>query len=134
VGQSSSQRRAIRKLLVANRGEIALRVIRACRELDIATVAVHSVADRDAPFVQAADEAVLIPAASSSYLRVDAILDAARRVQADAIHPGRYLFNLLFNIIIIKLPKIAPNYFLYFYNLFVNSANIWILLIFFSFL
>lgn len=82
---------SIRKLLVANRGEIALRVMRACRELDIATVAVHSVADLDAPFVQAADEAVLIgdgPAASSSYLRVDAILDAARRVGADAIHPG----------------------------------------------
>ena len=88
------RRRSIRKLLVANRGEIALRVMRACRELDIATVAVHSVADLDAPFVQAADEAVLIgdgPAASSSYLRVDAILDAARRVGADAIHPGTIL-------------------------------------------
>jgi acetyl/propionyl-CoA carboxylase alpha subunit len=83
--------RAIRKLLIANRGEIALRVMRACRELDIATVAVHSVADLDAPFVQAADEAVLIgdgPAAASSYLLIDSILDAAKRVGADAIHPG----------------------------------------------
>jgi acetyl/propionyl-CoA carboxylase alpha subunit len=102
------RRTSIRKLLVANRGEIALRVMRACRELDIATVAVHSVADLDAPFVQAADEAVLIgdgPAASSSYLRVDAILDAARRVGADAIHPGTILDYLFY----FNLPLLFKN-------------------------
>jgi acetyl-CoA carboxylase biotin carboxylase subunit len=80
----------IRRVLVANRGEIALRIIRACREMDIATVAVHSEADRDAPHVHAADRAVSIgPAAPrESYLNAAAIVDAARRTGADAIHPG----------------------------------------------
>lgn len=78
------------KLLIANRGEIALRVIRACRELGVRTVAVYSDADARAPHVRAADEAVRIgPAPSAdSYLRGDIILDAAKRTGAEAIHPG----------------------------------------------
>ena len=82
--------RPFRKVLIANRGEIACRIIRTCRRLRIRTVAVFSEADRNALHVEAADEAVGIgPApASQSYLRVDAILAAARRAKADAIHPG----------------------------------------------
>jgi acetyl-CoA carboxylase, biotin carboxylase subunit len=78
------------KVLIANRGEIALRVIRACRELGIKTVAVYSEADASAPHVREADQAVLIgPAASSeSYLRGDKIIEAARATGAEAIHPG----------------------------------------------
>jgi acetyl-CoA carboxylase biotin carboxylase subunit len=78
------------KVLIANRGEIALRVIRACQELGIRTVAVYSEADVRAPHVREADEAVLIgPAPSSeSYLRGDRIIDAAKQTGADAIHPG----------------------------------------------
>ncbi len=79
-----------RKILIANRGEIACRVIRSCRELGIATVAVHSDADRDGLFVRMSDEAVSIgpPAAKESYLRIDKIIAAAQATGADAIHPG----------------------------------------------
>lgn len=80
----------INKILVANRGEIALRVMRSARELGIATVAVYSEADREALHVQFADEAVCIgpPASSESYLRMDKIVAAAKQTGADAIHPG----------------------------------------------
>jgi acetyl-CoA carboxylase biotin carboxylase subunit len=78
------------KVLIANRGEIALRINRACRELGIATVAVHSTADADAMHVRLADESVCIgpPAARESYLNIPAILSAAIITGADAIHPG----------------------------------------------
>ncbi|RKH43848.1 acetyl-CoA carboxylase biotin carboxylase subunit [Corallococcus sicarius] len=79
-----------KKVLVANRGEIALRVIRACRELGIATVAVHSTADANALHVRFADEAVCIgpPSSKESYLNVPQLLSAAEITRADAIHPG----------------------------------------------
>ncbi len=82
--------RPISKLLIANRGEIAERIERTCESLGIATVAVFSDADADAPFVRRADEAVRIGPAPSreSYLRVDRILAAAKRTGAEAIHPG----------------------------------------------
>ena len=80
----------IRKLLVANRGEIAVRIIRAAQELGIETVAVNSVADADSLAVRMADQAVNIgpPAASKSYLNIAAILAAAKATGADAVHPG----------------------------------------------
>ncbi|MER7434825.1 acetyl/propionyl/methylcrotonyl-CoA carboxylase subunit alpha [Pseudonocardia alni] len=80
----------IHKLLVANRGEIAERIIRSARALDIVTVAVHSDPDTDALFVEAADEAVRLPGAapSETYLRADLIIEAALLTGADAIHPG----------------------------------------------
>jgi acetyl-CoA/propionyl-CoA carboxylase biotin carboxyl carrier protein len=82
--------RAIRRLLIANRGEIALRIIRACREMDIETVAVYSDADASARHVRAADMAVRLgPApAGESYLKIAAVIDAARAARADAVHPG----------------------------------------------
>ena len=80
----------IHSVLVANRGEIARRVFRTCRELGIATVAVHSDADADAPFVREADRAVRLPgnAPSETYLRGDLVIQAAQKAGADAIHPG----------------------------------------------
>ncbi|WP_370290776.1 biotin carboxylase N-terminal domain-containing protein [Nocardioides sp.] len=80
----------ITRLLVANRAEIASRVFRTCRDLGIETVAVHSDADADLPYVAEADHAVRLPgnAPAETYLRVDLVLDAARRTGADAIHPG----------------------------------------------
>jgi acetyl-CoA carboxylase biotin carboxylase subunit len=78
------------KVLVANRGEIALRIIAACKELGVATVAVHSEADRDALHVRAADESVCIgpPAPSGSYLNITSLVAAAEITGADAVHPG----------------------------------------------
>lgn len=80
----------IQKVLIANRGEIALRVIRTCREMGIKTVAVYSTADRDTLPVRFADEAVCIgpPPSSESYLRMDRIIAAAEVTGADAVHPG----------------------------------------------
>ncbi len=80
----------IQKILIANRGEIALRILRACREMGIKTVAVYSTVDRDLKHVLLADESVCIgpPAASASYLNMAAIISAAEVTQADAIHPG----------------------------------------------
>src|SRR5690606_33650478 len=80
----------IRKVLIANRGEIALRIIRACRELGIGSVAVYSDADRLSPHVLAADEAYRIgpPPSAESYLRADALIETALRAGCDAIHPG----------------------------------------------
>jgi acetyl-CoA carboxylase biotin carboxylase subunit len=78
------------RILVANRGEIALRVIRACKELGIEVVAVYSEADRDAPYLDLADQAVCIgpPSAADSYLRIPRIICVAEKMEADAIHPG----------------------------------------------
>ena len=80
----------ITKVVIANRGEIALRILRACHEMDIRTVAVHSTADRDLKHVRLADESVCIgpPAANLSYLNVPAVISAAEVTDATAIHPG----------------------------------------------
>ena len=79
-----------KKILIANRGEIALRVQRACREMDVKSVVVYSEADRDAKYVKLADEAVCIgPAPSAqSYLNMPAIIATAEVTDAEAIHPG----------------------------------------------
>ncbi|HVP08486.1 MAG TPA: biotin carboxylase N-terminal domain-containing protein, partial [Burkholderiales bacterium] len=81
---------AFRSLLVANRGEIALRVMRTAKRMGLRTIAVYSDADRDAPHVRAADAAVRLggPAPKDSYLNIAAIIEAARRSGADAVHPG----------------------------------------------
>src|SRR6202522_656858 len=78
------------KVLIANRGEIALRVIRACKEMGIATVAIHSTADSDAMHVRLADESVCVgpPPAAQSYLNIPAIVAACEITGAEAIHPG----------------------------------------------
>ena len=79
-----------KKILIANRGEIALRVIRTCREMGIKTVAVYSTADKDSLHVRFADEAVCIgkPQSADSYLNIPHIIAAAEITNADAIHPG----------------------------------------------
>src|SRR3990167_5358416 len=79
-----------KKILIANRGEIALRVIRTCKEMGISTVAVYSTADKDSLHVRFADEAVCIgpPKSSESYLNIPSIIAAAEITNADAIHPG----------------------------------------------
>src|SRR5690625_1342114 len=78
------------KILIANRGEIALRIIRTCKEMGIKTVAVYSTADQDSLHVKFADEAVCIgpPPSRESYLKIPAILSAAEITNAEAIHPG----------------------------------------------
>ena len=78
------------RILVCNRGEIALRVIRACRDMGIEVVAVYSEADRDAPYLKLADEAICIgpAAASESYLNIPRIISAAEIADVQAIHPG----------------------------------------------
>ena len=78
------------KILIANRGEIALRILRACKELGISTVAVHSTADADAMHVRLADESVCIgpPPSKDSYLNIPALLAACEITGADAVHPG----------------------------------------------
>src|SRR5262245_48340750 len=80
----------LKKVLIANRGEIALRVVRACRELGIRSVVVHSTRDRDSAAVALADESVQIgpPPPKKSYLNAAAVLEAALRTGADAVHPG----------------------------------------------
>ena len=79
-----------KKILIANRGEIALRVIRTCKEMGIKTVAVYSTADKDSLHVRFADEAICIgpPKSAQSYLNIPAIMTAAEITNADAIHPG----------------------------------------------
>src|SRR2546423_1868105 len=78
------------KVLVANRGEIAIRVMRTLKEMDIVSVGVYSEADRDSPHVLKADEAHLLgpPVPAESYLSVEKLLDTARKAGAEAIHPG----------------------------------------------
>ena len=90
LGSMRALSTTIQKILIANRGEIARRIMRTCRKMGIATVAVYSDADAEMPFVAEADEAVLLGPASSSesYLRIDKILEAAALTRADAIHPG----------------------------------------------
>ncbi len=90
MASSASEGRRIRRLLVANRGEIARRIFRTCRHLGITTLAIYSEADREMPFVREADEAYLLPGytPAETYLNAEKILEIAREAQAEAIHPG----------------------------------------------
>jgi propionyl-CoA carboxylase alpha chain len=83
-------KREINKILVANRGEIALRVMRTCKKLGISSVAIYSEADQNTPFVKYADEAVLVgpPPSIKSYLNQNKIIEEALKLGVDAIHPG----------------------------------------------
>jgi acetyl-CoA carboxylase, biotin carboxylase subunit len=92
---TTGRRINMKKILIANRGEIALRIIQTCKEMNIETVAVYSDADKDLPFVKAADEAIHIGESpvAKSYLQSDAILNAAIEKKADAIHPGYGLLS-----------------------------------------
>src|ERR1700733_4028287 len=83
------------KILIANRGEIALRINRACKEMGIATVAIHSTADAEAMHVRMADESVCVgpPASAQSYLNIPAIISACEITGAEAIHPGYGFFS-----------------------------------------
>src|SRR5690242_3540419 len=85
-----ARRQMFKKILIANRGEIACRIVKTARRMGIATVAVYSEADAEALHVRMADEAVLIgpPPAAESYLRIDRIIEACERTGADAVHPG----------------------------------------------
>ena len=89
----------LKKILVANRGEIALRILRACKEMDVKTVVVHSTADEKEMFVRLADESVCIgpPQVKNSYLNIPAIISAATIANADAIHPGIGMLSENFN-------------------------------------
>src|SRR6266545_5902675 len=88
--RTKGARQVFESVLVANRGEIARRVIRTVREMGLKAIAVYSEADADLPYVSEADEAVLIGPAkpADSYLDIDAILEAAGRTNAQAVHPG----------------------------------------------
>src|SRR5579875_3186726 len=88
--QRQKRKGMFEKILIANRGEIACRVIKTARRMGISTVAVYSEADRDALHVEMADEAVLIgpPAAAESYLLIDKIVEACKKTRAEAVHPG----------------------------------------------
>src|SRR5699024_7033952 len=85
----------LKKVLIANRGEIACRVVRACQKLNMKTVAVYSEADKDAMHVQMADEAYLIgpPPVQQSYLQIEKIIQVAKDAKVDAIHPGYGLLS-----------------------------------------
>ena len=85
-----AKEKVFKKILVANRGEIALRIIRTCREMGIKTIAVYSTADKESLHVKFADEAVCIgpPPSKESYLNIASIIAAAEITNADAIHPG----------------------------------------------
>src|ERR1700730_5972880 len=87
---SGTSMQSIQRILIANRGEIAVRIIRTCRKMGIESIAVYSDFDRDALHVRLADRAIRIgpPAPRDSYLNIAAILDAARQTGVDAIHPG----------------------------------------------
>ena len=87
---TKDSKRTFNKILIANRGEIALRVIRTCKEMGIKTVAVYSTADKDSLHVKFADEAVCIgkPASSDSYLNIPHLMAAMEITNADAVHPG----------------------------------------------
>lgn len=86
------------KILIANRGEIAARVIRTCKKIGVQTVAIYSESDKNAPYVRLADESVYIGGSlpAESYLNMEAITDAAKKLNVDAIHPG--IFTSHFSI------------------------------------